>query len=136
MSNVLHCDRCDKLGHASHECPSYPLARGEIEGATNHPDSGWGDNVQHISQISIRIVANGVEQKAARREPYWYQKKILDIQLGNKSYHLGSASGDGCNCLIDTLRQVILGIMCNVAGVRAKLENRHHAWRTNITPGD
>ena len=51
-------------------------------------------------------------------------------------YHLGSASGKGCNCLIDTLRQVTPGIMCNVAGVRADLENRHRGCHTHITPGD
>ena len=30
------CARCGQLGHASHECPSFPLARGQVEWAPNH----------------------------------------------------------------------------------------------------
>ena len=88
-----------------------------------------------MSQTRIRISANGVEQSAVRREPYWYRGLVLEIEVDNHSYHLGSASGSGCNCLIDTLRQKIPGIICNVSTVRAELENRHRGLPTQIQPG-
>ena len=130
------CAKCGCIGHASHECPSFPLPRGQVEGAPNHPDCGWGDNVLHMSETCISIVADGVEQRAANRAPYWYRGQVLDIELDGQSYHLGSASGDGCNCLIDTLRQVLPGIMCGVAAVRSALEDRHRGLPTEIIPGD
>ena len=89
----------------------------------------------HISETNIRIVANGVEQTSARREPLWYQGQVLQIELNGHSYRMGSASGDGCNCLIDTLRQVLPGVISSVAAVRAELENRHRGLRTHIVPG-
>lgn len=51
-----------------------------------------------------------------------------------KFYYLGNASGEGCNCLIDTLRQTIPGIMRNVSRVRAELEQRHRNRQTQA-PG-
>ena len=90
----------------------------------------------HISETRIRILADGVEQIAANRAPNWYRGHVLDIEIDGKGYHLGSASGDGYNCLIDTLRQVLPGIMCNVAAVRSALEDRHRGLHTEIIPGD
>ena len=108
----------------------------QVEWAPDHPDSGWGNNVPHVSETHIRILADGVEQSASRKMPYWYRGKILDIELDGQSYYLGSASGDGCNCLIDTLRQAIPGIICSVSTVRAALENRHRGLPSAIAPGD
>ena len=91
----------------------------------------------HISETRISIVAGGIEQRAAIRTPYWYRGQVLDIEMDGQSYHLGSASGAGCNCLIDTLRQVVPGaIMCSVAAVRSALEDRHRGLPTEIIPGD
>ena len=100
-----------------------------------HPDTALGDNAQHISETRIRIFADSLEQMAAQRRPYWYRGKIVDIDIAGVSYHLGIASGDGCNCLIDTLRQTLPGIICNVPLVRRMLEERHCNLPTAILPG-
>ena len=140
--STLLCANCGKAGHASNsdrQCPYFGRARGDIPWAQHHPDAALGDNVPHVSETRIRIVADGVEQTAARRAPYWYRGKVLEIEVGRRWYHLGSASGDGCNCLIDTLRQVlhgIMGIMCSVVAVRAALESRHRGLPTEIIPND
>ena len=103
--------------------------------ALNHPDSGQGDTVPHISEMNIRILADGFEQTAARMTPYWYRGVRLDIKLDGQSFRLGRASGDGCNCLIDTLRQQIPGVICSVPLVRSELERRHRGRPTEILPG-
>ena len=59
----------------------------------------------------------------------------LDIKLDGQAFYLGSASGDGCHCLIDTLRQKLPGVMCSVSTVRSELERRHHGQPTEIVPG-
>jgi len=135
---MLRCTSCDKPGHANNEdrqCEFYGRARGQIEWALNHPDSGLGNTVPHISETQIRVSSNGVEQTEAHREPFWYENQVLEIEVAGHAYRLGSASGDGCNCLIDTLRQKLPGIICNVSQVRQELENRHRGKATQISPG-
>ena len=61
---------------------------------------------------------------------------MLDVVIDGQSHRLGSASGSGCNCLIDTLRQKLPGVICSVSGVRAALEDRHRSLPTCITPGE
>ena len=136
VSSACSCAKCGRVGHASNACPSFPLPRGQVDGVCNHPDSGWGDNVPHISETRIRIVADGVEQTAANKAPYWYQNKDLEIEVDGRSYHLGRASGDENNCLIDTLRQALPFCMCSVAAVRSALEVRHRGLPTEIRPGE
>ena len=50
----------------------------------------------------------------------------------------GHASGAGCNCLIDTLRQKLPGSIdaSIIPDVRAELENRHRDTETHIDPGE
>ena len=132
------CTSCDKPGHANNEDPScvfYRRNRGQIDWAPNHPDSTLGNTVPHISETQIRISCNGVEQTEAHREPYWYRSQVIEIEVDGHTYRLGKASGDGCNCLIDTLRQKLQGIICNVSHVRQELENRHRGKATQISPG-
>jgi hypothetical protein len=134
----IRCTSCDRPGHANNEdrqCEFYGRARGQMAWALNHPDSGLGDTVPHISETRIRISTNGVEQTEAHRQPFWYQSQVLEIEVDGHAYHLGSASGAGCNCLIDTLRQKLPGIICKVSNVRQELENRHRGLATQISPG-
>ena len=51
------------------------------------------------------------------------------------AYFKGAASGDGCNCLIDTLRQS-LDLSVHVAEVRARLEALHRRRGTPIAASD
>ena len=90
----------------------------------------------HISETQIRISCNGVEQTEDPREPYWYRNQVIEIEVDGHAYRLGEASGDGCNCLIDTLRQKLQGIICNISWVRQELENHHRGKDTEIIPGD
>ena len=84
--------------------------------------------------MNIRISADGVEQTAARRNPFWYRGLRLDITLDGQNVYLGHASGDGCICLIDMLRQEIPGVICSVSKVRSELERRHRGQPTEIVP--
>ena len=62
----------------------------------------------------------------------------LEIVINDISYYMelhGSASGDGCSCLIDTLRQKLPRVICSVSRVPAVLEERHRNKRTRIAPG-
>ena len=86
----------------------------------------------HLSETHIRILANGIEQMTARRRPFWYEGQVLEIVIDGQSYAMGSASGEGCNCLIDTLRQTLPGVMCSVPRVRATLEDRHRNLPTRV----
>ena len=133
------CTSCDKPGHANNEdrrCIFYRRNRGQIAWAPNHPDSTLGNTVPHISETQIRISCNGVEQTEDHREPYWYRNQVIEIEVDGHAYRLGEASGDGCNCLIDTLRQKLQGIICNISWVRQELENHHRGKDTQIIPGD
>ena len=90
-------------------------ARGELPWAPQHPDTAWGDNVPHISETRIRILADSVEQMAAQREPDWYRGKIIHIDIEGVSYHMGTVTGDECNCLIHTLLQTLpVCLLCGV----------------------
>ena len=138
-NNTVRCANCGRAGHASNsdpQCPFFGRARGELQWASQHPDTALGDNVPHISETRIRILADNVEQMAAQREPNWYRGKIIDIDIEGASYHMGTATGAGCNCLIDTLRQKLPGIICHVPLVRSMLEERHCNLPTAILPGD
>ena len=90
-----------------------------------------------MSQTSIRIMADGIYQSRQQREPHWWEGKALEIIVDGNSFQLGHASGDGCNCLIDTLRQAMgAGVVCNVAAVRERLERRHAGLPSRIVPRD
>ena len=136
---TLRCANCGRAGHASNSdplCAFFGRARGELPWAPQHPDTAWGNNVPHISETRIRVFADNVEQMAARKEHNWYRGKVIDIDIEGVSYHMGTATGDGCNCLIDTLRQTLPVIGCNVSIVRSMLEERHCNLPTAILPGD
>ena len=60
----------------------------------------------------------------------------MEVSVNNNWFVLGKASGEGCNCLIDTLRQLLPTPMCNVSFVRAELERRHARSPTAIVRGD
>ena len=86
-----------------------------------------------MSETRIRIYADGVEQTHQRRQAYWYNEHSqVEIHLEGQRFGLGHASGDGCNCLIDTLRQLLPIGGCDVAAVRENLEALHRGCDTHI----
>ena len=90
-----------------------------------------------MSQTGIRILAGGVPQTEGERRPsFWYADRAVEIRIDDEVFGLGRASGDGCNCLIDTLRQKLPAVICNIPYVRSRLEERHQHRATRITPGD
>ena len=129
----LSCTSCGRLGHASNahpQCLFYERERNV------HLDAHGGSSVQHMSQTSIQILADGIMQCASRRKPYWYEGHRLRIMVDDQQFALGKASGEGCNCLIDTLRQKLGVASCNIADVRRRLEALHELCETEILPHD
>ena len=89
----------------------------------------------HMSQTSIRIFADGAEQTHQRREAHWYDEhREIEVEIDGMKFSVGEACGDGCNCLIDSLRQVVLVGAVNVALVREQLESLHWGRGTRIVP--
>ena len=75
-------------------------------------------------------------------EPFWYEGLKLEVVVDGQHFELGTASGDGHNCLIDTLRK-LLNRRCgffipegSVVDVRNRLEGKHSDLASAITPGD
>ena len=99
-----------------------------------HIDAQMGDSVPHVSQTCIRVFANGEEQhKGVRMLPHWWQDRSATIQIDGQAFTTGTASGENMNCLIDTLRQVLVGgLDWNVTLVGKRLE----ADFADVRPGD
>eukprot|EP00973_Karenia_brevis_P085900 11915102-Karenia_brevis.AAC.1 len=76
-----------------------------------------------MTQPSIRIIASGVLQSTGlRSKPNWWTAyRSLLIEVDGRSNTPGFATGDDCNCLINTIRQQP-GAQCDVAAARADLE--------------
>ena len=72
----------------------------------NHADAAMGDTVPHMNQTNIALYPDGAPlAHGAQRSANWYEGRKLEIVVDGNSFELGTASGKGCNCLIDTLRQ-------------------------------
>ena len=55
---------------------------------------------------------------------WWKRYESVHFVFNDEAFQMGEANGDGCNCLIDTLRQS-LGLMCNVTEIRRRLHRIH-----------
>ena len=110
----MRCARCDRLGCAPGlaTCFFYGRLR------DTHPDAGWGDTVPHLTQIE------------------WSLEEDLIVMHG-KRFRQGFASGQGCNCLIDTLRSK-LSLDVSLAAVRADLRKLFpfSGSRAHVTAGN
>ena len=124
------CPRCDRVGHTSDACPFYKGAR------ENHPDASWGDTTPHLQQTEISITLGGEVVERSQRQPGWWQGKRVEVSVNGIWFVLGRASGESCNCLIDTLRQLLPTNLWSVSFVRAELERRHARTPTAIAPLD
>ena len=123
------CHACDRRGcwRMSLNC-RFTQHGGSRE---SHSDAGFSDSVPHMRQVNGVCIADGLVVSGSQR-PRWMEcYREVHLVSDTAVFALGRASGDGYNCLIDTLRQV-LNIVCNVPAVRAALETRI----PSILPGD
>ena len=95
-----------------------------------------GDTTPHLQQTEISITSGGDVVERSQRQPGWWQGKRVEVSVNGIWFVLGRASGESCNCLIDTLRQLLPTFLCSVSFVRAELERRHARTPTAIAPLD
>jgi len=102
----LHCGRCDNDGHTDDTCDWFP------EAALAHADARLGApplfGELEVHEEGPLVVINGT------------------------AFQRGRASGAGCNCLIDTLRQH-LGIPADLPDVRRRLRMLFQVEPTIVT---
>ena len=96
-----------------------------------------------MSQTDVTMFLDGAQvREGPRPEPYWYAGHALKICVDGIVFQLGTAKGDGHNCLVDTLRQMLnerhgaLIVEGRVADVRARLEDRRRGGATPIASLD
>ena len=125
----LHgCHACDRRGcwHANPSCRYYTRVR------ESHPDATMGDSVPHMRETRITCTAGGLNMEGRLHVNWWRQSNDVRFSVdGEGPFSMGHASGDQCNCLIDTLRQV-LDLECDIRAVRAFVQARH----ANLVLGD
>ena len=72
------------MGHDADNCPTFPFAR------VDHPDARLGAAVPHmLGELNVEIGDH------------------RHVFVNGARYSIGSASGEGCNCLINTLDQLL-----------------------------
>ena len=122
------CHACDRRGcwHTSPGCPFVGRSR------VNHRDADLGDTVPHMRETRITCIADGVDMVGQLRQHWWALHRDVRFTVnGVHHFSMGKASGDQCNCLIDTLRQQ-LHLECDIRAVRAYVQARH----PNLVLGD
>ena len=129
-AGLIRCERCDQIGHTADACPFF------ASGRADHSDASWGDTVPHLQQTQISITSNGNIVERSQLQPGWWEGQRVEVSVNNHWFVLGKASGEGCNCLIDTLRQLLPTTMCNVSSIRAELERLHAGSASAIVPSD
>ena len=97
----------------------------------------------HMREVNVVCVADGSVREGQQNINWWLGRQVHFVFQRDLVYFMGSASGDECNCLIDSLRQC-LDVICDVARVRSLVQrsNRHlifgdymelqHHWRDVI----
>ena len=90
-----------------------------------HRDADLGDIVPHFREVGCVCVADGQRLQPVRMPSEWWKRyESVHFVLNDEAFQMGEASGDGCNCLNDTLRQS-LGLVCNVTAIRRLLHRIH-----------
>ena len=80
----MRCSRCDGRGHTAEHCEAFRYAR------LDHPGAQLGAAVPHMTgQLNVEIEDHRV------------------ACINGNRFYIGNASGEGCNCLIDTLSQLL-----------------------------
>ena len=116
------CDACERPGcwRANPECIFFGRA------PSWHPDARPGDSVPHIRQVQW--------SKLPERTPGGAQV----VRVEGQDFYVGEASGEGCNCLIDTLKQTLSCTgaslaLHSLAGVRELLKEEFPRGPRRVT---
>ena len=105
---------------------------GGMSRSTDPVAGAWGDTVPHMRETHITCTADGSHIAGCRRQGWWERYHDVYFSINEREHFvMGKASGDQCNCLIDTLRQQ-LHVECDVRVVRAFVQARH----PNLVLGD
>ena len=72
-----------------------------------HSDAKLGDTEPHMSQTDITMYLGDHQIVHPPLHASWYEDPKFKIAIDNREFTLGTASGDGCNCLIYTMRQLL-----------------------------
>ena len=84
-----------------------------------------GDSVPHIRETRITCTADGWEIEGRHSVDWWKQYRDVFFSVNETNhFSMGKASGDECNCLIDTIRQQ-LNLKCDIRAVRNYVQARH-----------
>ena len=126
------CHRCSKKGcwRESEACTFHGRA------PEPHPDAEMGDTVPHMRETRITCTADGTRLEGGLRRVNWW-RRYADVRFcvnDAGEFSMGHASGDQCNCLIDTLRQH-LALECDIREVRAFVQARVRARRDKLLLG-
>ena len=122
------CHACDERGcwQGNPACEFYGRSR------ASHPDAEIGDSVPHMCETRITCTADGFEMTGRLCVNWWQQYQCVRFTVNeSEQFFMGRASGEECNCLIDTLRQQ-LNLECDVKAVRAYVQERH----VDVVAGD
>ena len=100
------------MGHDAENCPTFPFAR------VDHPDARLGAAVPHmLGELNVDMGDH------------------RHVFVNGARYYIGSASGEGCNCLINTLDQ-LLGTGVPSRFVRADLQREFSTSPDRVTEGN
>ena len=115
------CHACDRRGcwHANPLCLFYDRSR------EAHEDALLGDTVPHMRETRITCTADGTQMEGRLQVDWWRLYNDVRFVL-NEAQHftMCKASGHESNCLIDTLRQLLL-LDCDIGAVREYVQAQH-----------
>ena len=124
--------------NASSSCEFYGRTR------EYHADASMGDGINHIRQTDITCTADGIVIDG-RCKPNWWTRydEVRFVVNHTEHFVMGTASGEECNCLIDTLRQQLqehcddnvrrqLQLHCDIKTVREFVQ----AQDPDLMPGE
>ena len=128
LQHRMGCHACDSKNcwRTNRACEFHDKDR------EDHKDGNLGNDVPHMHQMDIEIYKNSEMVSTGRMlDPLWWNEHSIILRIQRMDYIMGSASGAGCNCLIDSLRQS-LELVCNVSKVRESLEEIHRGKFSHI----
>ena len=121
VQRTYGCHACDEKDcwQASPKCPFFGRSR-EL-----HQDAAWGDSVPHMRETGLTCTADGLGIEGQQSVNWWKQYRNVCFHVNEVNhFEMGTASGDECNCLIDTIRQQ-LNLKCDIRAVRNYVQARH-----------